>query len=352
MIRIQDISKRFKTFELSNISLEIQDGEYVVLLGDSGSGKSVLLEIIAGLIKPDQGSITLNDRHLTDEPIRSRPFGIVFQDLALFPHLTVYENLAFPLKSRHLSKTTIEVRVLELAEKFEISQLLERYPPGLSGGERQRVALARTLATKPACLLLDEPLTAIDTRIRKEIKALLRKINQDGQTIIHVTHDYQEALSLATRIGIMENGRLIRYGPALEVLRNPASPFMASFTGIRNFIPVSIRRDTVDGHIKAWTVQNIPLVFQTEKDHGTGYLIIPEDAVFLAREPVATSAANQMKGTVTDIIPSVYGLEVMVDVGFPICALITSDALERLSIKSGDTVYAGFKATALKFIKK
>jgi molybdopterin-binding protein len=352
MIRIENISKRFKDFELSNTSLEIPEGEYVVLLGDSGSGKSVLLEIIAGLVKPDHGRIFLNDHDLTDEPIRSRPFGMVFQDLALFPHLSVYENLAFPLKNRHWPKTEINAKIRELAEKFEITQILYRYPIGLSGGERQRVALARTLAIRPACLLLDEPLTAIDARIRKEIKSVLRNLHRGGQTIIHVTHDYQEAISLATRIGILENGKLIQYGPAPDVLRNPVSPFMASFTGIRNFIPVTIARDPLDGKVRALTEQNIQLIFQTDKDHGHGYLIIPEEAVFLSNSQVETSAANQLKGTIVEIIPAVHGLEVVIDVGFPLYALLTSDGIDRLSLKPGDHVYASFKASALRFIKK
>jgi len=352
MIRIENISKRFESFELSNVTLEIPEGEYVVLLGDSGSGKSVLLEIIAGLIKPDQGRIFLNDQDLTDEPIRSRPFGMVFQDLALFPHLSVHENIAYPLKARHLSKLDMDIKIRELAEKLEITHILDRYPPNLSGGEKQRVALARTLANEPACLLLDEPLASVDARIRKEIKSVLRKLHRNGQTIIHVTHDYQEAVSLASRIGILENGKLVQYGPALEVLRNPVSPFMASFTGIRNFIPVTLGKDPVDGHFKAWTKQNIPLIFQTDKDHGKGYLIIPENAVFLSTEPVTTSAANQLKGTITDIIPAPHGFEVVIDVGFSLYALLTADGIGRLSIKTGDSVYASFKATALRFIKK
>lgn len=352
MIKIDNLSKRFGSFELRNISLEIPAGEYVALLGSSGSGKSLLLEIIAGLTKADSGRIFLDHQDLTDYPIRTRPFGIVFQDLALFPHLSVFENISYPLKNRRLSKASINIKVKELSEKFEIAPLLYRYPSDLSGGERQRVALARTLATDPACLLLDEPLTAVDAHIRKEIKAVLRRINRDGQTIIHVTHDYQEALSLATCIGILENGRLIRYGPAIEVLNNPVSPFMASFTGIRNFIPVTLRRDIAGGHVKAWTDHNIPLIFQTEKDHGSGYLIIPEDAVFLSTEPVTTSAANQLRGFITEIIPAPHGFDVVIDVGFSLHALLTAEGIERLLLKSGDTVYAGFKATALKFIKK
>jgi molybdate/tungstate transport system ATP-binding protein len=352
MIKIDNLSKRFKGFALDGITLEIPEGEYVVLLGDSGSGKSVLLEIMAGLIKPDKGSITLDGRDLTDLPIQNRPFGMVFQDLALFQHMTVYENVAYPLRTRHLPKSDIDLKIRELSGKLGIDPVLDRYPTNLSGGQKQRVALARTLAMDPACLLLDEPLASIDVHIRKEIRSVLRGLNNNGQTIIHVTHDYQEALSLASRIGLLENGRLIEYGPAPDVLRNPPNPFMASFTGIRNFIPVTLRMDPVDGKIKAWTEEGIPLIFQTEKNHGKGYLVIPEDAVFLSSQPVRTSASNQLKGTVCEIIPAPHGFEVVLDVGFLLYALLTADGISRLSVKAGDSLYAGFKATALHFVKR
>jgi len=352
MIKIENISKRFKNFELDMVSLEISEGDYVVLLGDSGSGKSVLLEIIAGLIMPDSGSVFYQGKDITRQPVMHRSFGMVFQDLALFPHLSVFENIAYPLKNRGLSHVTVEMKVRELSGKMGIDHILERYPAGLSGGERQRVALARTLAIEPVCLLLDEPLTAVDARIRKEIKGVLRSLHREGQTIIHVTHDYEEAISLASSIGILEGGRLIQFGPSMEVLKNPVSPFMASFTGIRNFIPVTLRIDPEDGKVKAWTDQNIPLAFQTEKLHGKGFMIIPEDAVFLSAIPVSTSAGNQLGGIITDIIPAIHGLEVVVDVGFTLHALLTPEGISRLELKTGDRVYAGFKASALRFIKK
>lgn len=352
MIRIKNITKRLGNFELANISLDIPRGEYVVLLGDSGSGKSVLLEILAGLIAQDQGEVWIGDVDLTACTARHRKFGMVFQDLALFPHLTVRENIAYPLKISRMRDGDIDHRVNELAARLEIAQHLNRYPMNLSGGEKQRVGIARTLAAEPDCLLLDEPLTGVDARIRKEIKSVLRNLNRDGQTIIHVTHDYEEAISLASSIGILEGGILSQYGLAGEVLRNPTTPFLASFTGIRNFIPVRLAADPVDGRMKAWTDQHIPLIFTTEKTHGEGFLIIPEDAVILSVDAVATSAANQLPGIILDIIPSNHGFEVVLDVGFRLLALVTPESLERLSMKRGDSIYAGFKASALKYINK
>lgn len=240
MIRLQNITKRLGAFTLADISMDIRQGDYVVLLGDSGSGKTVMLELLAGLIRPDAGEILYQDDPVTHVPIRYRPFGIVFQDLALFPHMTVRENLAYPLKSKGLPKDEVEAEVILQAEKFEITHLLDRPIPGLSGGERQRTALARTLANHPACLLLDEPLTALDVRIRKEIGSLLQWLNRNGQTIIHVTHDYLEAVAYASRIGLLEKGRLVQYGPAKQILTDSANPLKAHLTDIRNFLDVTL----------------------------------------------------------------------------------------------------------------
>jgi len=241
MIRLENLTKRLGSFHLSDITMEIHPGDYVVLLGDSGSGKTVLLEILAGLIQPDHGEIYVDDRRITRDPIRKRPFGIVFQDLALFPHLTVFQNLAYPLLSKGLTTPLIRDEVKNLARQFEISHLLDRPVSGLSGGERQRTALARTLAKKPACLLLDEPLSALDVRIRTESRILLSRLNQNQQTIIHVTHDYLEAASLASHIGILEQGRLAQFGPTRKVLNDPSNPFRERLTEMKKIIEGSLK---------------------------------------------------------------------------------------------------------------
>ena len=166
MIQLENITKSVGNFTLREISLTIERGSYAVILGDSGSGKSLLLEILAGIRKADSGRIIVDGVAVHENPIQSRPFGLVFQDLALFPHLSVEENISYPLKMRRMSKQEVGPLVRSLGVRLEISHLMKRYPATLSGGERQRVALARTLATQPECLLLDEPLTALDSRIR------------------------------------------------------------------------------------------------------------------------------------------------------------------------------------------
>lgn len=352
MIRLKNISKDLGEFRLSDISFEVDSGSYTVILGDSGSGKSLLLEILAGIRYADRGEISVDGEEIQYKTIQERPFGLVFQDLALFPHLTVKQNLAYPFKVRKTDGVTREAGIKELAEKLAITHLLERYPGSLSGGEKQRVALARTLAIRPACLLLDEPLSSLDARIRKEIRSLLRWINNEGQTIIHVTHDYQEALALASHIGIMEAGRLIQFDRAETVLRDPVNTFTASFTGIRNFIHVRLEKEPLASTVKAVTDQGIAISIDTRKTGGHGFLIIPEEAVFLSRSLVDTSAANTFQGKITEIIPAPHGMEVVIDIGFPVYALLTSEGVQRLGLAPGEFVWANFKATALRFIKK
>lgn len=352
MIRLQNISKTVGNFSLQDITLGISAGSYTVILGDSGSGKTLLLEVLAGLHRAETGKILVEGAEVQDKPIQERPFGIVFQDLALFPHMTVRRNIAYPLQMKIVTRSSLDAEVAELARKFGISHLLERYPGTLSGGEKQRVALARTLATHPACLLLDEPLTALDSRIRKEIKSLLRWLNREGQTIIHVTHDYQEAVELASQIGIMEKGCLIQLGSAEEVLHNPVNTFTAHFTGIRNFIKVTLEKDPVTGSARSITGNGIPIAFETQKSDGWGYVIIPEEAIFLSTHPVDTSAANTYRGIIRDMAAVPHGIEVTIDAGFPLYALLTREGIDRLNLAIGSTVWASFKATAVRFVRK
>jgi len=352
MIRLQNISKKIGDFSLQDITLEIAEGSYTVILGDSGSGKTLLLELLAGLHRADSGRILVDDFEVQGSLIQDRPFGIVFQDLALFPHMSVRKNISYPLLMKKVLRSSVDDEVAKLARKFEISHLLERFPGTLSGGEKQRVALARTLATHPACLLLDEPLTALDSRIRKEIKSVLRWLHREGQTIIHVTHDYQEAVELASHIGIMEKGKLIQHGTAEEVLHHPVNTFTAHFTGIRNFIKVTLDKDPVTGNTRSMTGNGIPIAIETHKSDGWGYVIIPEEAIFLSTHPVDTSAANTFRGIIRDMAAVPHGIEVTIDAGFPLYALLTREGIDRLNLAIGNTVWASFKATAVRFVKK
>jgi ABC-type sugar transport system ATPase subunit len=187
MLKLCDINKKLGDFALSGINLDIPEGEYYVLLGRSGAGKTQLLELIAGLEKADGGSILLDNEDITCKKIQERKIGIVFQDYAIFPHMTVFGNIAYPLKVRNTPEDVVKSMVTESARQMNIVHLLKRSTRNLSGGERQRIALARTLVTLPRLLLLDEPLSSLDASLKDDMKRLLRKLNRDGHTIIHVT---------------------------------------------------------------------------------------------------------------------------------------------------------------------
>jgi iron(III) transport system ATP-binding protein len=242
-LQLRDIRKAFGTFTaLSNINLDISKGEFVCFLGPSGCGKTTLLRIIAGLETPSTGSIQQAGRDITRRPPAERDYGIVFQSYALFPNLSVADNIAYGLVNRRIEKSQIKQRVTELLTLVGLPGSDSKYPSQLSGGQQQRIALARALATSPGLLLLDEPLSALDAlervRLRQEIRALQQKL---GVTTIMVTHDQEEALSLADRIVVMNHGVIEQVGTALDIYREPASPFVADFVGKVNVLPGSLR---------------------------------------------------------------------------------------------------------------
>jgi len=237
-LRIQRLTKRFGAFTaLDDISLEIVEGEFVCFLGPSGCGKTTLLRTIAGLDVQSAGRIEQAGRDISALPPTRRDFGIVFQSYALFPNLTVTRNVAYGLDNRRARRADVAKRVRELLDMMGLVEHAAKYPAQLSGGQQQRVALARALATSPGLLLLDEPLSALDAKVRvylrHEIKQLQRRL---GVTTIMVTHDQEEALTMADRIVVMNHGAIEQIGTPLEIYRTPASPFVADFIGVMNFV--------------------------------------------------------------------------------------------------------------------
>jgi len=238
-LRLEHIRKEFGAFvALEDVSFDIAAGDFVCFLGPSGCGKTTLLRAIAGLDIQTAGRITQAGRDISGLPPAERDFGIVFQSYALFPNLSVTENVGYGLKSRGKDKATIRTRVAELLALVGLPDAGAKYPAQLSGGQQQRVALARALATSPGLLLLDEPLSALDARVRArlrhEIKALQRRL---GVTTIMVTHDQEEALTMADRIVVMNHGRIEQIGTPTEIYRMPATPFVADFIGAMNLLP-------------------------------------------------------------------------------------------------------------------
>jgi sulfate transport system ATP-binding protein len=234
-ITIADIIKTFETSSaLNGVSLSIEDGAFVALLGPSGSGKTTLLRIIAGLETADSGSILFGGEDVTDRPVQDRGIGFVFQQYALFRHMTVAQNVAFGLtvmkRGQRPNKAAIAARVAELLALVQLPELGKRYPAQLSGGQRQRVALARALAREPSILLLDEPFGALDAKVRRELRDALREIHDRvGLTSIFVTHDREEAFALADKVAILSGGKIEQFGTPTEIEGAPASEFVREF---------------------------------------------------------------------------------------------------------------------------
>ncbi len=344
MLTIKNISKKLGEFRIDDIDLDISEGTYYVLLGRSGSGKTQLLELIAGLNNPDSGEIWLDGENITWKKIQCRKIGLVFQDYAIFPNMTVFGNIAYSLNSGKTDKEVINQRVIEVAGDLNISHLLERSTHYLSGGELQRVALARTLITSPRLLLLDEPMASIDASLKDDIKRLLRRLNRQGLTIIHVTHDYREAVSLASRVGVIHNGRIIQEGSPEEVFRKPVNKFVARYTGIRNFFRVDFKKE--NGEWQAVSKNKIVFTLSENSNAGEGMLILRSDDIRLSNEIPLTHPANCFKGVVKEILPSEYGMEITVDAGEIFYVDISADAFRQQPVCEQSEVWISFSSEA------
>ena len=344
MLKLDNISKKMGDFALSGISMEIGEGEYYVLLGRSGSGKTQLLELIAGLNYPDSGKLWLDDEDITFKKIQDRNIGLVFQDYAIFPNLTVFGNIAYSLHCRKTQKSTIIKEVTRIAKELNISHLLNRFTDNLSGGELQRVALARTLITSPRLLLLDEPLASIDASLKDDIKRTFRQLNKKGLTIIHVTHDYSEAVSLAKRIGVIHNGHIVQEGAPDDVFGKPVNRFVARYAGIRNFFRVRFSKEGL-----SWkAVSEGKLAFNLSEGNYSdeGLVIVRSNAISVSVEEPLHENGNCFKGIVKDISPCEKGMELMVDAGEMFYVDITMNDFKKLQITETSDIWIIFPEEA------
>ena len=248
-LTLREVSKHYGSFTaVDRVSLDVGQGEFLTLLGPSGSGKTTILMAVAGFVTPSAGSILLDGSDITPLPPEKRNFGMVFQGYALFPHMTVADNVAFPLRVRGLSRADRDAKVLAALDLVQLGQFAERLPKQLSGGQQQRVALARALVFDPNLLLLDEPLSALDKKLRAELQEELKALHQRvGRTFINVTHDQEEALSMSDRIAILNHGKLIQHGKPLDLYERPRTRFVADFLGKSNFLEGVARLPTAQG---------------------------------------------------------------------------------------------------------
>lgn len=289
MLSVRNLTKQFRGHTaVDNFSIEVDAGEFIALLGPSGSGKTTVLRMVAGLLPPTSGDVYLGDRNVTRARPKDRQIGVVFQSYALFPHLSARDNVAFSLKVRRWSKQDTVRRVDELLDIMQLSHRKDYYPEQMSGGERQRVALARALAFNPPLLLLDEPLSALDAKVRVSLREMLKDVQRRLHvTAVLVTHDQEEALSLADRVIVMQSGRIEQIGAPEEVYHSPQTPFVSTFVGVATPIPVKAASD--GSHDVRWGDYAFSWMLTTAQQRelasGTTQIYVRPEAVRLLPAP-------------------------------------------------------------------
>jgi ABC-type Fe3+/spermidine/putrescine transport system ATPase subunit len=351
VLEVSNLEVRFPSFTLQEVSFTVEEGEFFLVLGPSGAGKTVLLETLAGIHRPRQGRIRLEGGDLTSVPPEERPIGIVYQDYALFPHLTVEENIRYALRFR---RGRPAFAWQDWVGFLGLGPLLSRYPATLSGGEQQRVALARALAAFPRLLLLDEPLSALDPDLRGEIGRELRRLNQEfGLTIIMVTHDFSEVFAYGRRVAVLFGGRLLQVGTPEEVFRRPASAEVAGFVGMENLLPLEPREGS-------WFLLGKPVHPGAEAVQGAGAParpgpagvvagVRPEDVV-IGRSPLPYpySWEGQLQSLVNG--GGVFRAEVRVGTT-TLSAYVPGRQLAEEGLRVGERVYVGFACEHVCFLE-
>ena len=306
-IALEGVSKRFgKAEAVRNVTLAIHEGEFFSLLGPSGCGKTTTLRMIAGFEVPDEGRIVLQGKDVTSVFSNRRPVNMVFQQYALFPHMTIYDNIAFGLKVKRVPRREHRARVHEMLRVVELEGFERRRPRQLSGGQQQRVALARALVNRPAALLLDEPLGALDVKLRKQMQLELKRIQSElGTTFVYVTHDQEEALAMSDRIAVMNEGRVEQIGGPREIYENPETAFVADFIGSLNALEL-----TVDELVGAYAVMRLgkaervvlPVGFDTRAGESLRVAVRPERVRIGPIDGPVPDGGSRLEGTIAQIV--------------------------------------------------
>jgi len=349
MITLEKVSHEWGDFSLKNVTLSVNEGEYFIILGPTAAGKTLILETIAGFYIPREGGIFLNEKNITHIPPEKRNIGFVYQDYSLFPHMTVEENIAFGLKMRKNPKREVETRVQNVMDSMHISHLKGRLPSTLSGGEQQRVALARALVIDPDALLLDEPLSALDPRTQESLREELKRIHKvRGTTTIHVTHDQDEALTLADRIGVIMNGKVVQVDTPYKVFNEPVNEEIASFVGVENIIEGKIISS--ENGVALVEIRNYQIHALSNLTGGEVNVFVRPENIILSKGKLESSARNSISGTITNVTQ--YGATFRIYMDNGLSALVTKQAIEELGLKIGENAYASFKATATHLIRR
>ncbi|MEK7353321.1 MAG: ABC transporter ATP-binding protein [Chloroflexota bacterium] len=343
MLEIKDLCVQLGSFSLKNIDLDVRDGEYFVLLGPTGSGKTALFETIAGLNAVGSGQIWINGKDVTDLNLEQRRIGFAFQDYALFRHLSVRDNISFGLMWKDKKPGEIEKAVDKAIELLGLEGLLERRPWTLSGGESQKIALARAIAIKPDLLILDEPLSAVDAETKEDYEKELKQLHSRLKlTTIHVTHSFEEAIALGDRIAVIIGGQILQVGTPEQIFRQPQSERVARFLMTRNILAGEVS-DGADGR-GVFSIDGTALSVTTTRRGSLNVSIRPEDILIL-RQPLPSATANSLRGTVTRIVDRGSAIYVTVNVPPEFTCLILRRSLKEIELREGQPVFITFEAS-------
>ncbi len=354
-VEFKNIHKHFGKFvALDDVSLSIKDNEFFTLLGPSGCGKTTLLRIIAGFENPTAGTLSVHGKDMTGVPPYKRPINTVFQSYALFPHMTLRDNIAFPLKMLKWTPQRQSARVDEMLDMVSMSDFGSRYPEQLSGGQKQRIALVRALAPKPEVLLLDEPLSALDLKLRQKMREELRQIQQkSGVTFVFVTHDQEEALDMSDRICVLSNGCVQQIGSPRDIFENPANKFVADFIGETNFLDAKVVAvsDTVT------TVETPIGTFTLPATHTATHIVKNQQGVVISLRPEKISVTDDSDThtfNATVIHSSYMGgysqYRVRLDNGIELCLSHRNRISNQETYALNSTITIGFKLSSIRVL--
>ncbi len=342
MLEIKNLLVRLGDTQVEIPHLHVEKGDYVAIMGTTGAGKTVLIETIAGFHPVQRGEILIEGKKINGLPPNKRGIAVVYQDYMLFPHMTVRENIGYPLKMRGKYD---EAKIKRYAELLEVEHLLDRYPRTLSGGEMQRVAIARALTMEPKVLLLDEPFSSLDIKTRERARRIVvDAIAQLGSTVIHITHDFETAWLMANKVGIMHNGRLMQFGEIEEIFSRPNLDFVA------DFVDTNILAGEVIGErdsLTAVKVGNV-VIYTSDRARGKVHLSIRPESIIISSRKIVSSMRNELRGKIVRLERRGNVIRVFLDLGtFTLVSVLTPNAVHALSLSENSDVFVYFKASSV-----
>jgi len=349
-LELKNVSKSWRGFQLKNIEITVETGDYFIILGPTGAGKTLLLETVMGFHQPDEGRIFLDGADITAVPPEERKIGYVSQKCVLFPHMTVRKNVEFGLKMRGTAKTERSKTVTQVFDLMGLKPLEHRLPETLSGGEKQKVALARVLATKPQTILFDEPLASIDSETARELKNELKRIHKSGKTIVHVTHNQIEGFSLGNKMAVMDSGEVVQTGKPKELFVKPRNKFVARFLGYENIFDAQLVEK--QGSLSLIKVGDATLKASTKIESPECTIAVRPEDVSISFSPARRKDTNVLKGTVVEFVDQGPTVSVIVDAGLCFSAVMTKSVFVEKNLEIGQEVWLAFKSFSVKVIEQ